>query len=498
MTAATGVRALVLCVSAAALASAIGPATSAQAPALPYALRLTAEQAAALRDAWNRRLPYVPGEVLVRFNPGVDAAAQARTFSVTRGGVERRHARWIGDMLWVHAGGEPDAERLAEALRRQPEVAWAQPNYVVPLKARPNDPAYTRQWNLDLIDMPRAWDINDGASSSVTIAVIDSGVTTVTDTFDFPLWTGERIDVAGIPFRVNPDIGAARVLPGLDFIFWDGPVLDMVGHGTHVAGTALQETNNNLLLAGIAHRARLMPLKTCFGYWELQIVTSALGIPGFVDPREGGGCTTSGIVQAIRHAADNGAQIVNLSLGGEQPDPAARDAIGYAVSRGVFVAISVGNEFEEGNPTEYPAAYAADIDGAMSVGAVGRSSRRAFYSNTGAHVEIVAPGGDARDGGLSGAVFQTSLAEADFDPFTIVIPRFDRYAEEPKQGTSMAAPHVAGVAALLYSQGITSPAAIEQALEQFARDLGRAGRDDEFGHGLVDARAALRGLGVAR
>jgi serine protease len=87
--------------------------------------------------------------------------------------------------------------------------------------------------------------------------------------------------------------------------------------------------------------------------------------------------------------------------------------------------------------------------------------------------------------------------QADLNPF-LLSPRFDRYVERGLQGTSMAAPHVAGVAALLYSQGITNPAAIEAALKRFARDLGPPGCDDEYGYGLVDARAALRGLGVVR
>jgi serine protease len=269
-------------------------------------------------------------------------------------------------------------------------------------------------------------------------------------------------------------------------------VLDMVGHGTHVAGTILQETNNSLGEAGIAHRARLMPLKACFGYWEVQFALAAAGTPGFVQPDETGGCTDAAIADAIRYAADNSAHVINVSLGGEDPSPVIFEALQYAVGRGVFVSIAAGNEYTEGNPVIFPAKYAEQLDGVVSVGAVGRSSRRAYYSTTGSYVEVVAPGGDDQDGGLEGVIYQSSLFEQDFEPQRVVRPRFERYAEVPSQGTSMAAPHVSGVAALLYSQGITAPSRIEGLLKSFARDLGARGRDDEFGYGLVDAPAALR------
>jgi serine protease len=483
---------------AAALSTSAIP-TLAQQRMLPHNLRMSREKAAAVLQAWNGRLPYVPGEVLIKFRDGVDTAGQVRALSALRAGIEGRNARWIGDVLWVRAADEPDAEQLATALARQPEVAWAQPNYVRRTKARPNDPEYAaRQWNFDLIDVPRAWDINAGAAESITIAVLDSGMTTVTDTFRFPLWTGDRIEEVAVPFRVNPDISAARVLPGRDFIFWDGPVLDMDGHGTHVAGTALEETNNNLALAGIAYNAKLLPLKVCVGYWEIQIVVSDRGIPGFVDPEETGFCDDAAITEAVRYAADNGAQMINLSLGGPGQSPALLEALRYAVGRGAFISMSAGNEFDEGNPLEYPAGYGPQIEGAMTVGAVGADSTRAFYSNTGTYVEIAAPGGNPRDGSPRGFVWQSTPFFLDFDPFTVTRPRFDRFNLGGFAGTSMAAPHIAGIAALLSTQGINRPAAIEAALARFATDLGAPGRDNDYGFGLVNARASLRGFGVAK
>jgi serine protease len=464
---------------------------------LAFPLVMDGDQATAVARAFRDRRPYVEGEVLVRFRAGYEGHEQARALSVLRTGGAAPAIRWVGDTLLVRSAAEPDAEAMAEVLAAQPEVEWAQPNRILRTHAVPNDTSYSRQWNMGAINMPLAWDINPGGSPSVIVAVLDTGVATTASSFAFPLWNGMRIASVTVPFGLNPDLSASRIVNARDFAFWTGPVLDMVGHGTHVAGTVLQETNNNLGFAGVAYAARLMPVKVCVGSWELQIVQSNANIPGFVDPDEGG-CLTSAVVAGIRYAADNGAQVINLSLGGPGEAPALLDALRYAVGRGAFVAISAGNGFEDGNRVEYPAGYASQIDGAMSVAAIGRSRRRAFYSSIGSHVEIAAPGGDARDGGGQGVIYQAGLFPPDSDPRQVTAPRFDRYAELGIQGTSMSSPHVAGVAALLYSQGITRPAAIEAALKQFSVDLGAAGRDNDFGYGLVDARAALRGLGVAR
>jgi subtilisin family serine protease len=249
-------------------------------------LLLSLDQLEALRQAWNNRLSYIPGEVLVRFRDGVTTAGRLRAMRELPGRIDSGRTRRVGDALLMKAVDEPNAYRLASTLRSQPEVLWAQPNYFRRLKWIPNDPGYARQWNLELMRMPSAWDINTGANDKIVVAVVDTGIATVTRQQDFKLWTGLGTETVAVPFRVNPDLGSTRMLTGRDFAFWTGPVLDMVGHGTHVAGTILQETNNGLGVAGIAYRARLMPLKACLGYWEIQFALSARGAPGFVHPDE--------------------------------------------------------------------------------------------------------------------------------------------------------------------------------------------------------------------
>jgi serine protease len=266
--------------------------------------------------------------------------------------------------------------------------------------------------------------------------------------------------------------------------------LDLDGHGTHVAGTIAQATNNSVGVAGMAFNVRIMPVKVIDSLWDLI----------FGAPTRG---TDDVVARGVRYAVDNGAKVLNMSIGRSGPPaPAVQEALAYAVSRGVFVSIAAGNSFLDGNPVERLAELAPMFEGAVSVAAIGRDRQRAFYSTTGPYVEIAAPGGNLRQGTDAGILQQTF----DFDvvetylrgPQGYRAPRFDSFAYEFFQGTSMAAPHVSGFAALLIQQGITRPAAIEAAMKRYATDLGPAGRDNEYGVGLINPRASLRGMGLVR
>jgi serine protease len=198
---------------------------------------------------------------------------------------------------------------------------------------------------------------------------------------------------------------------------------------------------------------------------------------------------------------DNGARVLNISISGTSQSTTLLNALQYAVGRGAFIAVSMGNRFEDGNAAGYPAAYAPSLNGLMSVGATAKTLAKAFYSSTGTHAEIAAPGGDSRVGvGTTdqGRIWQSTLLFGDISPF-LTIPRFDRYDKDGYQGTSMASPHVAGLAALLLSQVPSlTPAQLESIISSTARDIGLVGRDDAFGHGLIQPRTALFGRGILR
>jgi serine protease len=504
------VRGVVLLACAAALLTA-GPRLRGQqvvaTPGLSPFPTMSAARTAAFVAAASQRTEFLPGEVVVKFKDGVTADQQQRALDVVRSRPTVDSLEWAGPVAIVRDPTEPDARQLAQRLAAQPEVEYAEPNYIRHHMFTPNDPLFAQyQWNFQAIDLPRAWDINKGANANIIAAVVDTGITNVNQTFTTQTWNGTAIQTINVPFAINPDLTASRIVLPIDLVSGFGTtVLDSDGHGTHVSSTIGEDTNNDLLLAGIAFNVKLMPVKVCASYWDVQFSYSTGGGTGTV-PIDAGGCPITAVGQGIRYAADNGAKVINLSLGGDSPSMTEQQAINYAVSHGAFVAMAAGNEYENGNPTEYPAAYGPGINGAMAVGATNRSGNRAYYSNTGSYIEIAAPGGDSRDSDAlgSGFIWQATIRPRVSDPsFGVTFPRFDDYAGVGYSGTSMATPHVCGLAALLISQGITSPGAVEDAIKKSAKFLGTPSasdktRSDEFGAGLIQARAALLGMGVKK
>ena len=254
----------------AALWTVLGQPIGGQTPEMVELARGNPAHAEALLKAVSEGLPYVPGELLVRFKDGVGARDSGSALRVLRAPIDADNTEWIGEVLHLRGLDIEDPVHAAENLARQPEVLYAQPNYLNRVDALPNDPGYNQQWNMPLINMPQAWDINQSAGSGVIVAVVDSGLTTRDGTFGFPLWTGAGFAPFGRSLRqgrATSSIPASQV--GVDlqtFGQWrttDGqPVIfDAGGHGTHVAGTIAQHTNNSSGYAGVANGVTILPIK---------------------------------------------------------------------------------------------------------------------------------------------------------------------------------------------------------------------------------------------
>ena len=336
---------------------------------------------------------------------------------------------------------------IAKAVNALRAISWAEPNGILSSAREPNDARWPSQDDFRAMRIPEAWDTTTG-STSVVVAVVDSGI-----------W-------------VHPDL-SGRMLPGYDFVSsthsamdgggWDADPTDSDQnfHGTHVAGTIGAAANNRSGVAGVLWNARIVPIRVLGRDGRGTNFDIAAGI------RWAAGLAVSGAPQNA-----NPARVINLSLGGGFGQAVA-DAVDGALGANVVVVAAAGNDAV--STLTYPAA----LPGVIAVSAVAPDFAPASYSNFGTWISVSAPGGDSQYTG-------TGILSTYVDAATLQ-PTFREL-----DGTSMACPHVAGVAALVLSVKPTlTPTQLKSLLEATAQDLGPAGFDVDFGHGMVDAAAAI-------
>ena len=423
----------------------VGP--SARPPAPPAAV----ERSFAHDDA-----AFVPGELLVRFAPGTLRAAS--TLQAAGANVTLSHPVGGGAVHLYRATGMGSDRTLevAAALRSRPDVLDATPNWIVRAFKAPDDAFYAFQWHYGRINLEAAWDVEDGTNNDVVVAVLDTGVV------------------------AHPDLQA--VLPGFDFVDGDADPSDPGGngafHGTHVAGTVAAFTDNGIGVAGVSWGASVLPVRVLDGN----------GV-GTLDMILDGVAWAAGLPGAAPNA--NPARIVNLSLGGTVSGgcPAFAEAIfADAVAAGVTIVAAAGNTNVDAANT-----FPAHCPSVFTVGATGPLDTRAPYSNHGLTVDVMAPGGDLARTLTVGTqtvpagVLSTTAVQGSNPPQ----PTYGFY-----QGTSMAAPHVAGVMALMLSADPSlTPSDLTQRLRTTARALDATACNrpsgSACGAGLIDAAAAL-------
>jgi serine protease len=367
----------------------------------------------------------VPGKIAVDLR---DDATEADVADISA----RYHLAMHPNTAWsaTHdklevADVDPAAEdRLVDALSHDPRVENVEPMALYRASFVPDDPLYAKQWHLKRVGAEKAWSYTCG--QGVTVAVIDTGVAC----FDKG------------PFTRGSDLKGTRCEGGWNFVD-DSPLAqDDHGHGTHVAGTIAQTTNNGVGTAGLAYCATLMPIK--------------------VLSKQGFG-STANVAEGIRYAADNGAQVINLSLGGPIKSRILEDAVKHALGKGVVIVAAAGNS---GRRVGYPAAY----PGVIAVSATDDKDNIAWFSSRGPEVVIGAPGV---------GVTQQTVCNGGRDKCEI----FGTF-----NGTSMASPHVAGVAAMVESMGVTDGSSLRDVLTSSAR----AKSDKKlFGAGILDGGAAV-------
>ena len=335
------------------------------------------------------------------------------------------------------------------ALRKDPLVEAAEPAYRFTRLWKPNDPRFSEQWNLKMVGAEKAWD-RKATGKGIVVAVIDTGVAAEVDDRCY-----QARDFSGTTFA-----------KGYDFVNNDDHPFDDHGHGTHVAGTIAETTNNGEGVAGLAYEATIMPLKVLDSW---------------------GSGSSADIADAIRYAADHGAHVINMSLGSPFPDRVIHLACQYAAKKGVVIVCAAGNS---GGAVGYPAGFkeciAVTLNG-NTITVKGPKGELSRYSSRGKEIAIAAPGGDKganRDREADG-ILQNTLLDG--------VRESDGYYSF--EGTSMASPHVAAVAAMVMSRGVKDPEEVRQALLK-----GAVPKKPErhYGAGILNADSAVTGLAATR
>lgn len=432
--------------------------------------------------------PFVSGDVIVKFKPNTGLSAQQvraeYAASLSHPGTSRPALmKLAAPMLSTASVNSAEAAeqvaltqartlRAIKDLRQRSDVEYAEPNFLYRSTAVPDDDDFVKQWHYRQIKLPEAWNITTGqASPSVIVAVIDSGVylehpdlvDNLIDGYDFISEVSNAADGDGLD--ANPDDPGDSAEPG-----------ESSYHGTHVAGTIAATSNNAQGVAGVSWHARIMPLRA-LGRW---------------------GGSTWDIMQAISYAAglendsdtlpDRRADIINMSLGGPAYSTAMQRTIADARDTGVIIVAAAGNEGTAA--PQYPASY----DGVISVSATNARPQITSYSSFGDMVDVAAPGGemseDLNRDNFSDGIYSTWVSETGG-------VRSASYGF--MQGTSMAAPHVAGVLALMKARyPALTPDNVDAALAQglLTTDIDATGWDERTGFGLVDAFKAVTAAGV--
>ena len=389
---------------------------------------------------------YLPDEIIVKFKPSVPNHAIDRINS--KHGTHAFYTSPFAGFKRIKIPAGKSIEEMVIIYSKNPNVEYAEPNYIVHATFVPNDPYYDpTQWNFynpvyGGIYMEDAWDIETG-NPDVIIAVLDTGV---------------AYETYG-RFLQAPDLANTNFVPGYDYINNDAHPNDDNGHGTHVAGIIAQNTNNGLLVAGVAFNCSIMPVKVMNNH------------------RTG---SHAQIADGIYFATNNGADIINMSFGGTGVSSTLENACAYAYNQDVTIVCAAGNGGPSGSPW-YPAAYNAYC---IAASATRYDETIAPYSTWGSYVDIAAPGGDINvdqngDGYIDGIPQQT---------FNMNVTAFYLYFWN---GTSLSSAHISGVAGLLISYGLNRPDNVRQVLQSTAEDKGAYGWDQVYGWGIVNAYQAL-------